>query len=40
VADDSSVWGRPVDVAVAGDGSLLVSDDAGGAIRRVAHKEP
>jgi glucose/arabinose dehydrogenase len=40
VADDSSVWGRPVDVAVAGDGSLLVSDDAGGAIWRVAHKEP
>jgi len=25
---------------VAGDGSLLVSDDAGGAIWRVAHKEP
>jgi glucose/arabinose dehydrogenase len=40
VADDSSVWGRPVDVAVAGDGSLLVSDDAGGAIWRVAHKGP
>jgi glucose/arabinose dehydrogenase len=38
VADDSSVWGRPVDVAVARDGSLLVTDDGGGAVWRVAHK--
>ena len=36
VADDASVWGRPVDVAVAHDGALLVTDDAGGAIWRVA----
>ena len=28
-------WGRPVGVAVAADGSVLVSDDAGGAIFRV-----
>jgi glucose/arabinose dehydrogenase len=37
VANDASVWGRPVDVAVAHDGALLVSDDAGGAIWRVAY---
>ena len=30
VADDASVWGRPVDVAVAHDGALLVTDDGGG----------
>jgi glucose/arabinose dehydrogenase len=37
-ADDSSVWARPVDVAVASDGALLVTDDGGGAIWRVAYK--
>ncbi len=31
------VTGRPVDVLVAADGSLLVSDDAGGRIYRVRH---
>jgi len=31
--------GRPVDVAVALDGSLLVSDDLGGAIWRISHEE-
>jgi glucose/arabinose dehydrogenase len=35
VADDQSVWGRPVDVAVTKDGALLVTDDEGGAIWRV-----
>ena len=39
VADDACVWGRPVDVAVAHDGALLVTDDAGGAIWRVAYTE-
>jgi glucose/arabinose dehydrogenase len=29
-------WGRPVDVVVAADGSVLVSDDASGAIYRVS----
>jgi glucose/arabinose dehydrogenase len=38
VVDDQSVWGRPVDVAVARDGSLLVTDDGGGAIWRVTYK--
>jgi glucose/arabinose dehydrogenase len=32
-----SVWGRPVDVLVLPDGSLLISDDAAGAIYRVTH---
>jgi len=38
--DDTSpaqVWGRPVGLAVAKDGSLLVTDDAGKAIWRVAY---
>lgn len=30
-------WGRPVDVLVLGDGSLLISDDEGGRIYRVAY---
>jgi len=36
VVDDDHVWGRPVGVAVARDGALLVSDDGHGAIWRVA----
>jgi glucose/arabinose dehydrogenase len=32
---DGSRWGRPVDVVVAADGSVLISDDAGGAIYRL-----
>jgi glucose/arabinose dehydrogenase len=35
VSDEASVWGRPVGVAVARDGSLLVSDDGSGSIWRV-----
>jgi glucose/arabinose dehydrogenase len=35
VLDDQVVWGRPVDVEVAKDGSLLVSDDGSGTIWRV-----
>lgn len=38
VANDESVWGRPVGVAVAEDGSLLVSDDGSGSIWRVSYK--
>lgn len=37
VASDDAVWGRPVDVAVAADGALLVTDDGGGAIWRVSY---
>lgn len=35
---DGAAWGRPVDVQVAPDGSLLVSDDGGGKIWRVTFK--
>ena len=34
---DGKRWGRPADIAVAADGSVLVSDDAGGTIYRVTH---
>lgn len=36
VANDDSVWGRPVGVAVAHDGALLVSEDGNGTIWRVS----
>jgi glucose/arabinose dehydrogenase len=36
VASDQAVWGRPVGVAVAHDGALLVSEDGNGTIWRVA----
>ena len=35
VVDDEHVWGRPVGVAVARDGALLVSDDGGNMLWRV-----
>jgi glucose/arabinose dehydrogenase len=35
VVDNSSVWGRPVGVAVAKDGSLLVTDDGSNSVWRV-----
>ena len=35
--DGGSVWGRPADVLVAPDGSLLVSDDYAGAIYRIRY---
>jgi glucose/arabinose dehydrogenase len=37
VVSDTEVWGRPVGVAVAKDGSLLVSEDGNGTIWRVTH---
>ena len=37
VVNDSEVWGRPVGVAVAHDGALLVSEDGNGTIWRVSH---
>jgi glucose/arabinose dehydrogenase len=39
VLSDSDVWGRPVGVAVAHDGALLVSEDGNGTIWRVAPKK-
>ena len=37
VVDNHSVWGRPVGVAVAHDGALLVSEDGNGTLWRVAY---
>ena len=37
VVDNHTVWGRPVGVAVAHDGALLVSEDGNGTIWRVAY---
>jgi hypothetical protein len=37
VVDDKEVWGRPVGVAVAHDGALLISEDGNGTIWRVTH---
>ena len=34
------VWGRPVDVLVLPDGSMLISDDHAGAIYRVTYRDP
>jgi glucose/arabinose dehydrogenase len=38
VVDDAQVWGRPTGIAVARDGSLLVSEDQSGTIWRVSAK--
>ena len=37
VNSDGTVWGRPVGVAVASDGSLMVTDDSSKSIWRVSH---
>jgi glucose/arabinose dehydrogenase len=37
VVDDRSVWGRPVGVAVAHDGALLVTEDGNGTLWRIAY---
>jgi glucose/arabinose dehydrogenase len=37
VIDDKTIYGRPVGVAVARDGALLVTDDAGDTVWRVAY---
>jgi glucose/arabinose dehydrogenase len=39
VVNDGSAWGRPVGVAVAPDGALYVSEDAGGTIWRITATE-
>jgi glucose/arabinose dehydrogenase len=38
VTPDGNVWGRPVGVAVAKDGSLMVTDDGSGTVWRVAYR--
>jgi glucose/arabinose dehydrogenase len=37
VTADGQVWGRPVGVAVAHDGALLVTDDGSGSIWRISY---
>jgi len=39
VLENGDVWGRPVGVAAAADGSLLVSDDGSGSIWRVSYSK-
>ncbi len=39
VIDNQSVWGRPVGVAVAHDGALLVTEDGNGTLWRVAYND-
>jgi len=36
--EKESAWGRPADVLVMPDGSLLISDDHAGAIYRVVYR--
>lgn len=38
VIDDTHVWGRPVGIAMAQDGSLLVSEDGNGTIWRITYR--
>jgi glucose/arabinose dehydrogenase len=38
VTSDGQVWGRPVGVTVASDGSLLVTDDGSGSIWRLSYE--
>ena len=38
VVNDSSVWARPVGVAVAHDGSLLVTENGNGMMWRVSYR--
>lgn len=38
VTPEGGVWGRPVGIAVAKDGSLLISDDGSGSIWRVSYQ--
>ena len=38
--DRAEVWGRPAALAVAKDGSLLIADDTGGTIWRIAYTGP
>jgi glucose/arabinose dehydrogenase len=37
---DERAWGRPVDVLVLPDGSVLVSDDMAGAVYRITYRSP
>jgi glucose/arabinose dehydrogenase len=36
--EEQEAWGRPVDVLIAPDGAMLISDDKAGLIYRVTYK--
>lgn len=36
---NNKAWGRPVDITIMKDGSLLVSDDRAGAIYRITYRK-
>ena len=38
IADDGNAWARPVGATVAGDGSLLMSDDGGNLVYRISYQ--
>jgi glucose/arabinose dehydrogenase len=38
VIDEHKVWGRPVGVAVAHDGSLIVTEDANSTLWRISYR--
>jgi glucose/arabinose dehydrogenase len=38
--EGGKVWGRPVDILIAPDGSLLISDDKAGCIYRITYANP
>jgi len=40
LGSDNQSWGRPVDVLVMPDGSLLVSDDTAHVIYRISYDSP
>jgi hypothetical protein len=40
VTSDRNVWGRPVGVAMARDGALLMTEDGNGTIWRIAYSRP
>jgi glucose/arabinose dehydrogenase len=39
VTSEGKVWGRPVGITVAKDGSLLISEDGNGTIWRVSYSK-
>ena len=39
VISDKEVWGRPVGLAVAKDGSLFLTEDGNGTIWRISHQK-
>jgi len=37
---DNTRWGRPVDIEMAGDGSVFISDDFAGVVYRLSYQKP